>query len=132
VLKYKKGDKEMAVQAMEKQIITTLYPTRYVAFDQPRTWVEHANPEHQGGFEYAVYHDPMQNREYPHLKDGIYIEIVSYQGIDYLLDAHATRPIKGRPVLAKVERYPTFAEAKTEAMKWLPTAYEFCKAETES
>jgi len=119
--------------ALEKQLYTTKYPTRYAAFKSPRTWVEHANPEHRGGFEYAVYSDRMKNVDYPHLEDGIYIEIVSYQGIDYLLSCHATRPKKGREQLNFVQRYPEYHLAKTAALKWLPKAYSFCsKRETEA
>jgi len=98
---------------------TTEYPTRYVAFDHPGEWVEHQTPEHRGGYEFAVYYQPMPNEAYPTLTDGLYIEIVSYQGKDWLLSAHATRPDIHREQRSFVKRYPTYEIAKKHALNWL-------------
>ena len=104
---------------------TEAYPTRYEAFDHPGVWVEHRHPEHKGGYEFAVYHAPMPNTYYPSIVDGIYIEVVSYQGKDWLLSGQATRPDRGREQFNFIKRYPSYEAAKAEALRWLPQAEVF-------
>jgi len=111
-----------------KELSTREYPTRYIARDNPQTWVTNLNPQYSGGFEFAVYHEPMQNQDWPHIQDGIYIEIVSYQGIDFLLSAHACKPDKSREQKALVKRFKTYTGAKRAAIRWLPKAYDFCNS----
>jgi hypothetical protein len=82
---------------------TTEYPIRYSAFDCPRvlfvaegTSLKDSMHNSQGGKELAAYHEPVQNRDYPALTDGIYAEICNFQGKQYLAMMHATQPWKGR------------------------------------
>lgn len=108
-----------------KTIKTNEYPTRYVAFKNPTYFVENANPQNRGGYEFAVYYEPYQNQEYPHLTDGIYIEISSYQGKKILLDCHLTIPNKNRQQKGFTKLYNSYKEAKQEAFKWLEEAHKF-------
>lgn len=111
----------------EPEVITTdEYPTRYVAWDNPRKWVEHAHPEDRGGFEWAVYADEMINADAPHLKDGIYIEIIRYQNKGWLADCSFTIPNAARRQGGIKDMFRTYAEAKGAALRWLPTAEAVC------
>jgi len=112
-----------------KGIIAKTYPTRYTAFDNPKTWVEAADLSvKDGGYEYAVYYEPMANREYPHITDGIYCEIVSYQGIDYLVNCSYTIPDKSREQGGVSKRFKDYHEARKFAQNWIPKAQEMIKA----
>ena len=115
---------------------TAEYPVRYAAFTNPCILFENvkgtelvhprkgdkSNTSGNGGHEYAVYHEPFQNRAFPHIQDGIYAEIVSYQGIDYLVSCHATRPTRKREQDSLVERVKTYEEAKALVLAWIPVA----------
>jgi len=88
------------------QIIRTdNYPIRYVAFDNPRAFVINAKVEHRGGYELAVYHAPMVNAAYPHLTDGVYISVFSYQGKEIILSYHFTAPNRTRRQKNKTEKF---------------------------
>lgn len=107
-----------------KELKTAEYPTRYVAFDNPQTFVEAESPKDSGGFEWAVYSHRVKNKDYPQLTDGVFFEICSYQGKDYLVSGYATKPDKRRhgPAFAITQRCPTYQEAKAVALDWIPKA----------
>ena len=89
------------------QIIKTdKYPTRYTAFDNPRAFVINSKPDlYRPGCELAVYHAPMVNAAYPHLTDGVYISVFSYQGKGIILDYHFTAPNRTRRQKNKTEKF---------------------------
>lgn len=108
--------------------------TRYVAADNPNLWVEneklalvhvepepysYKGPQTNGGFEFAVYDEPWHNPTYPDLKDGIHVQIVSYQGKSYLLDCHATMPTHARDQFGCSARFALYEQAKLGAMLWI-------------
>jgi len=102
---------------------TAEYPIRYVAKDNQQTWVEHKEPKHRGGFEFAVYSQQVQNPVYSSLTDGIFIEVVSYQGDGrLLLSCHLTIPDAHRKQYNHVKICPTYQEAKAAAFLWLKKA----------
>lgn len=104
-------------------ILADTYPTRYVAFENPKSWVEAKDfSVRRGGYEYAAYIEPMQNTEYPHLTDGIYCQIVSYQGIDFMADCHYTIPNKERKQGDFVKRFTDYHEARKAVQNWIPQA----------
>jgi hypothetical protein len=107
----------------------TQYPIRYDAFDNPGIWFEGDRMEKRGGKEIAVYHEPMPNQTpgYEHVTDGIHIEIVSYQGKDFLMDGCATRPSKNRTQFNYSERYPTYEAAWMAAEIYRIEAQRFCR-----
>ncbi|MDF2953059.1 MAG: hypothetical protein OD816_000304 [Thermodesulfobacterium sp.] len=84
---------------MIKTMLATEYPTRYVAFKYPKTLILQKNIQYFGGFEYAIYYYPVKNKTYPHLTDGLYAEMVSYQGKKYLVDITLTLPNEKRSSL---------------------------------
>lgn len=105
--------------------VTDEYPIRYAALYHPRILFE--NPDTalvhpkkgnfgsttggNGGREFAVYRNYYEIRK---KNFGVYGEIVSYQGIDYLVDLHAYKPIPQRPFEEQtgiVKRVPTYKEA---------------------
>ena len=81
---------------MTEIIKTSEYPTRYVAFDNPRKFVINEKINYYGGYEFAVFDAPIPNSAYPELKDGTYIEVVSYNGKQIMVDYHFTAPNRGR------------------------------------
>jgi hypothetical protein len=102
---------------------TDTYPTRYAAFDNPRTWVDQSLfTLSRRGCELSVYHEPITNAHYPHIEDGIYVVIYRYQGIGYLLDCQMTVPTQARRQLNMSQRYDTYDEAKRAALEWLRMA----------
>lgn len=100
---------------------TDEYPTRYKAFDNPRVVWEQTtiDSKHSGGFEFAVYSNPMTNAHYSHIEDGIYASIVAYQNIDYLVDCNATCPDRFRQQTGVSKRYPTYELAKQAMLTWI-------------
>lgn len=110
---------------------TSKYPTRYVAFDNPGKWVTQTRQENWGGFEYAVYHETMVNEKDPEITDGIHLEIVSYQGKGYLLEANAFRPDASRAQMGVLsEMFYTMDAAKQAAIAWIKEARKFCATVT--
>lgn len=100
------------------------FVTRYVAFENPRCFVENTNPQNIGGFELAVYYEP-HNNIYHRLEDWISVEIVSYQGRLILLDCSATKPNRGREQTRFVKLYKNYQEAKEEAFKQIEKMQKF-------
>ncbi len=108
-------------------IETNKYPVRYVAFENPGTIVKSENMTNdRGGREFVVYYEPHRNKEYPSLTDGIYGEISSYQGKDYLVDVYVTVPDERREQQYWFKRfknldsaYEYFVAAINEAKKYL-------------
>lgn len=94
-----------------KEMYTDERITRYVAFDNQKTIVINANTEFIGGFDKAVYSERVKNKKYEGIEDGIYGEIVSYQGIDWQLDISLTIPAKFRKQYRHVKRYSNLADA---------------------
>ena len=105
---------------------TTEYPVRYVAFTNPRILFENPDKslvhspkgdksETNGGREFAVYHSPIQNTVYSYLDDGVYAEIISFQGLSYLASVHATQPTRKREQKNDNERFPDYDTAR----QWL-------------
>ena len=103
-------------------ITTDTYPTRYVAFDNPGVWVGNSEFHMSPGYEFAAYHEPMQNSEYPYLTDGIYCEIACYQGKDFLLSCHYTTPDQHRRQSGLKKRYREYHEARKVAHNWIAEA----------
>ncbi len=93
-----------------KEMYTDERITRYVAFDNQRTVVINANTDFSGGFEKAVYSERVKNKDYD-LVDGIYGEVVSYQGKDWLVDVTLIMPARGRKQCRHVQRYINLADA---------------------
>ncbi len=119
------------------EIETDRYPVRYVAFENPGTIVKSAEVNGRGGKEFMVYYEPRRNKVYPSFTDGIYGEISSYQGKDYLVDVHVTVP-DGRREQQSWSKcfknldiaYEYFVAAINEAKKYL--AQEVKKDENEN
>ncbi len=113
------------------EYVTTESPTRLEAFDRPGVWVEQtdtAPAERRGGFCYATFHEPTANVVFPAISNGIYLEICQYQGDrkrGYLLDGYVERPDWHRDHRRFVERYATFAEAKTAGFAFIAEARAF-------
>jgi hypothetical protein len=121
----KREKEEKCMRTRVSIIKTKEYPIRYVAFDHFGALVENSHPRHDGGNEWAVFSELVQNKAYPHLTDGIYFEIVSYQGKALLLDATATRPDENRKQLRHTELFQTYEQAKRSALTWLEEARQF-------
>ena len=77
-----------------KELITSEYPTRYVAFENQKTLVIQKNLISEGGYEYAVYSHRVINSYWTHLTDGLYASVESYQGKGYLITVNLTLPNK--------------------------------------
>ena len=109
--------------------LTTVYPTRYQAFEHPGVLWEAAERKERGGFEAAVFYLPMPNAECPQFTDGVYAEIVSYQGRWWLADVRATRPSAARPQWGR--RMPGRPTSYEAARAWLlqaiPEAVEWAE-----
>jgi hypothetical protein len=103
------------------------YITRYIAHDHPDTWIVNPDPQMSGGAEWASYRLCMDNEGYEGQQDGIAVDIVSYQGNGWLLEAEATRPDKGRRMYTRVKRYNTYEEAEAAALAFIKRAKEFCR-----
>jgi hypothetical protein len=77
---------------------TDVYPTRYAAFEGPRTFVEYTGDYAEHFREMAVYHDPRANPRFPHVTDGIYVEIRGRMDwskkapAGYVMDGQCSRP----------------------------------------
>lgn len=79
------------------ELTTDQYPTRYAAHDNPKHLVLYAGELdiYRGGREIAVYADFMENSRYPHLRDGVYVELYGLapareRGL--FVRSHAARP----------------------------------------
>jgi len=96
---------------MIKTMLTTEYPTRYVAFKYPKTLILQKNIQYFGGFEYAIYYYPVKNKTYPHLTDGLYAEMVSYHGKKYLVDITLTLPNEKREQFRYCELFNDYETA---------------------
>lgn len=100
------------------ELRTSEYPTRYVAFDNPRTLVIAKNPEERGGFEAMVYDAPIANTVHSGIEDGVYGEVSSYQGRYWIVQVHATKPTRFRSQNSWKERTDSLTPAK-ETLKRL-------------
>lgn len=109
---------------------TMTYPTRYAAGQSQGEFVVQADLRRQGGYEWAVLSHDMQNPVYPHIVDGIYISISSYQTSHLILDCHASAPTRTRPQKNYSQKfaYEDFSKALSageawykEALAWLQT-----------
>lgn len=100
---------------------TREYPVRYVAFDTPGVLIRHAAPKTEGGHEWAVYAYMVPNPVWPELRDGIYLEITSFQGNGWLISASTTYPTATREPSRYVMSCRTFEDAEERAMLWLTT-----------
>ncbi len=112
--------------------ITTEYPTRYEAFAHPKILFEQKDTalvnekkHNNGGREFAVYYEPVQKRDAPHLEDGIYAEICSFQGKQYLAEVHATQPEKGRRQQTAHKTFDKYADAVAWMLEEIPKAQVF-------
>ena len=106
--------------------VTTEYPVRYEAFKTQKILfeaqdtalvhpkkVDNSNTSGNGGREFAVYSNTFKLGSFgKHY--GVYGQIVSYQGIDYLVDIHAYKPKPTKPWEEQdsvVQRVPTYEKA---------------------
>lgn len=98
---------------------TSTYPTRYAAFDNPRIFWINETIKHTGGYEFAVFHAPMPNAAYPHITDGLYISVISYQGKQIMVDYHFTAPNSGRQQKGLHKMFPNadYQEAINYALR---------------
>lgn len=110
-----------------KEIKTTEYPTRHVAFQNPGVWCIAENPINNPGFEYACYYEGITNETFPDLEDGIHAEVCSYQGKLFLADCCATRPDKSREQRALKRLCETHEAAKAACEEFIQGAKKFCK-----
>ena len=109
-----------------KTIQTMEYPTRYMAFDNPCVLVEAQDAKRRCVMEWAVYHEPMKNRHYPHLEDGIYAEIIQARGsLRFVVDFHVTRPDRSREQSGIAKFVESYEAGKRLFGEWLPTARAF-------
>lgn len=111
---------------------TTEYPVRYVAFDNPGTLVINASRKCEGGNEWAILTQTMTNRRYPHIEDGVYAEIHSFQHRDLTLDVYATTPTESRSVWHRRKdcAYADFEAALLQLQVWFLEAKAFCEGAT--
>ena len=98
------------------------YPVRYAA--QPFVWTEAEEPRRTGGSEWAVYHEVAWHLDRQEITACIYIEVLSYQGIDLLLKGVAYVSINLGRQWGVVQRFPyeNYQAAKEIALLWLPEA----------
>jgi hypothetical protein len=111
---------------------TEEYPTRYVAWENPRTWVlntKRGTPELGIGHEAAVYADKMVSEgEHGGLPCGIYVEIVYCQDwtstlkhygpgatFYWLMDGQCEDTTQHRNQHGRMRKCPTFEAAMDEA-----------------
>jgi len=90
-----------------KVVKTNEYPTRYEAFKNPGVIFENSEPINRGGFEYLYYYKGKQG-------DYVGADVSSFQGIEYLVDAHACYGLKQKG-FAKC--FKTYKEAKKTALR---------------
>ena len=83
----------------------------------------------EGGRGFAHYHEPMTNRQFPHLEDGLQVSVVAYQSESYLVDGYSVRPDWGRDQFNVSKQFPTYAEAKKAAKAYLVKARRFVTKE---
>lgn len=111
---------ERAVSAMQTET-TAEYPTRYAAFDRAGVLFVAAKPEERGGFEAAVYANLRQNARWPHIEDGVYVEVIGLakangKGVRaWLVDAHATLPDETRAQKRVLRQHADLAAAIADA-----------------
>ena len=114
---------------------TISYPTRYSAFEQPGILFEQEDTElfagkkgeSNGGREFAVYYEPVQNRDIPELIDGLYASVVSFQGRHYCAEVQATQPWKGRKQNTAHKDFAKYADAVSWVLEQIPISQEFIK-----
>lgn len=118
--------RESVMGKLIPQRTTDKYPVRYQAFDHDREWWRSAEPKPEGGREWDVYHEGHPNLDCPHLVDGIYVSVSSYQDKDLLLDCSLTLPVQGRKQFGHQDRFPYSDRDKAmrEGMKWIRKSRE--------
>jgi len=125
---------------------TDVYPTRYHAMTHPAVWAVFAptdgmyrscreDASHSAvaqlgaGREYpgeaAVLRIPVTNAKYPHLKDGVYIEILGRLADDggdgFVVGGHFTSPTEDRAQENMRVQAPTLSAAMRMAEDWIAT-----------
>lgn len=107
----------------------TQYPTRYDAHDRPGIIFEHPQPKESGGFEWAAFSDPMTNVHYPHLEDGVYASIYSFQDKRLAVEVHACRPDRGRAQKVFYQPFPyvSYSAALAWMVDRIAEARAFCQ-----
>ena len=112
--------------------ITTECPLRYSAFEHPRVLfvAQDTALATTKSRELAAYHEPMQNTNYPDLKDGIYAQIMNFQGRSYLAELHATQPWKGRAQKTEHKFFDDFTQAVSWIEEQIPIYRAYCRFNT--
>lgn len=91
-----------------KVIKTKEYPTRYEAFKNHGVIFENSEPKNQAGFEYLYYFRGESPGDY------VGVSVCSFQGIKYLVDAHACYKSKQKGFSKCFE---TYKETKKVAIR---------------
>jgi len=103
-----------------KIIKTSEYPTRYVAYDNPRTLVLQKRIEKWGGYECAYYAYPVENQYWKGITDGLYASLVVCQKAGYIVEIDVTLPNKERKQLGTTYFTADFQKALEFMKKWIP------------
>lgn len=103
---------------------------RYTARKNPGVVVEHATPLKEGGFEWLYYVYPITNSYYPHLQDGITVDIVWHAGYGcWLLESCAITPDRFRCQYGKAELYKTYEVARCKAFQEITRLHNILKSD---
>ncbi len=112
--------------------ITAEYPTRYEAFKHPKILFEQKDTalvnekkHNNGGREFAVYYEPVQNQDISELTDGLYAEICSFQGRYYCAEVRATQPWKGRKQNIAHKDFQIYSNAVAWLLDQIPKSQIF-------
>lgn len=91
-----------------KVVKTEEYPTRYKAFENKGIVFENSNPKDRAGFEYLCYFRGESPGNY------VGVNVCSFQGIEYLVDAHANFKARQKGFS---KCFKTYAEAQKTAIQ---------------
>ncbi len=121
-----KGEYKMSEKTERR--ITSEHPIRYSAFEHPRVLfvAQDVALTSSKGRELTAYHEPILNKDYPALEDGVYAQIMNFQGRSYLAEMHATQPWKGRAQKTEHKFFDDFAPALVWIEEQIPIYQAFC------
>jgi hypothetical protein len=93
------------------------------AFDAQAGWASKRLAE--GGTVYAYFFERFQNLHYPNIYEYIHAEIVSYQGLYFLIDSDAFTPDVNRKQRSFQETAMELDTAFRYIAEWLPKQREY-------
>lgn len=125
----KKMERHLTLVPQNPVLQTNESPTRYIAFQNHKTWIEHILPQKIKGFEWAIYYEPYLNTVHSNTVDAILIEIL-YHEDNFKLTCFATAQEKDRKEFLVEEIHETYEQARCASYQLLKKAQRFVTSST--